>query len=264
MEGGSLSASARAAPGSARVPSREGQRASRGSAGGRGDRAWWGSAQTASPPRALVAGGRPQGEAPRRLPASRLVRGARAPAACVQMRACACAGVQMCVCVRVCSCAAVCIVRARARVWSCVRARAPGRGASGPGGRQEEELCRLRMNVLEGARRGGTERQRRGARSGGPSAGAGGGGGTGRTRSRARGRDAARGRGPGLGRRWWPRAAADLPAPLAGCRARPCSGRRGEPAGSFPPGVFGEEAGREEDGEGRRGELVRPPERGPL
>lgn len=184
------------------------------------------------------------------------------------LRVCRCARVRVPVCR--CACACVCarvqlyVWCARARACGRVCARAPGRGASGPGGRQEEELCRLRMNVLEGARRGGTERQRRGARSGGPSAGAGGGGGTGRTRSRARGRDAARGRGPGLGRRWWPRAAADLPAPLAGCRARPCSGRRGEPAGSFPPGVFGEEAGREEDGEGRRGELVRPPERGPL
>lgn len=189
-------------------------------------------------------------------------RSARACCVCADARVCVCrcADVRVRACVLVCSC----MYGARARACGCVCARAPGRGASGPGGRQEEELCRLRMNVLEGARRGGTERQRRGARSGGPSAGAGGGGGTGRTRSRARGRDAARGRGPGLGRRWWPRAAADLPAPLAGCRARPCSGRRGEPAGSFPPGVFGEEAGREEDGEGRRGELVRPPERGPL
>lgn len=63
------------------------------------------------------------------------------------------AGVQTCVrscelcvwCARavcVCSCADVCIV---------VRACAPRPGASGPGGRQEAELCRLRMNVLEGA-----------------------------------------------------------------------------------------------------------------
>lgn len=99
----------------------------------------------------------------------------------------------VCACVRARGCADVCMF-VHARAWLYERAvRARRTGASGPGGKQEAELCRLRMNVLEGAPRGGTERQRRGARSRGPSAGAGAGGGgrAGRTRRGAGARDSA-------------------------------------------------------------------------